>query len=146
MNTLEVQELLMRDPLTEMVHVCAISDLEKPTQRPALYIVNTQQKNQRGKHWIALYFPEHGPVEYFDSLGRKPIYYDLNLENYIANKHRYQQAGTRTCGQYCYYYLYQRCVGRSIKDILNDFDVNDLDKNEDLVLDFVNMLDDTLLL
>ena len=105
MNTLELQNLLMSNPLTDMGKVCALNQLpENITERPALYIVNSRMSDQPGKHWLALYYPNEGPVEFFDSLGRQPNYYHwrleryLNAHGYISNQHRFQQAGTSTCG------------------------------------------------
>ena len=142
MNTIALQGLLMSDPKTERGHVCALNELPtRITEVPALYIVNSQPRTKRGQHWLALYIPENGPIEFFDSLERHPSYYQLDVMNFITNEHRYQQVGTRSCGHYFYYYLYQRCTGRSMRDILKDFDVEDLDKNETLVTDFVNSMD-----
>ena len=146
MNTTEIQEILARDPATHGVQVCALNQLPKVIkQRPQLFIVNTQESHRPGKHWLTLYFPRVGPVECFDSLGRGPRYYHWRLERYLKkhggylvyNRKRYQQAGTKTCGQFCLYYAYHRCTGHSIQDIQGDLNSEDLDWNETVVTDFV---------
>ena len=147
MNTLELQQALTNDPITEPYtgRVCALDQLPKRvTHRPTLYIVNSQPGHKPGKHWLALYFPRVGPAEFFDSLGHGPRYYSWRLERYlkrqggyyIYNKRRYQQAGTKTCGQFCYYYAHQRCKGRPMRDMLKDFDELNLNYNEEMVTEF----------
>ena len=147
MNTIELHQLLIRNPTTRphLGRVCALDQLpKKVTHRPKLYIVNSQPGHRPGKHWLALYFPKVGPAEFFDSLGHGPRYYSRGLElylkkqggYYVRNKRRYQQAGTGTCGQFCYYYVYNRCMGRPMSHTLSDFDHRRLNTNETLVTEF----------
>lgn len=144
MNTLQLQDWLQREIVPRRVHgrVCALNQLpHRIHHRPAVYIVNSQPSSKPGRHWFVLYFPRVGPAEFFDSLGRKPGYYSWRLERYlnnhggcyIFNTRRVQQVGTTTCGQYCMYYIYQRCQGRCLSDIIHDFHVKDLNHNEDVV-------------
>ena len=154
MNTIELHQRLSGDPMICPYFMCALDQLpRKVTHRPKLYIINSQPGHKPGKHWLTLYFPKLGPAEFFDSLGRGPRYYSWRLERYlkkqggyyIRNKRRYQQVGTTTCGQFCYYYAHYRCMGRPMKDILNDFDPCRLNINETLVTNFdkeENLLDD----
>ena len=149
MNTIELQQILTQDPITKpyVGSVCALNQLPKRvTHRPKLYVVNTQPGHKPGKHWLTLYFPKVGPAEFFDSVGHGPKYYSWRLERYlkkqggyyIRNRRRVQQVGTKTCGQFCYYYAYQRCTGRPMTQILRDFDHKLLNNNEQLVSDFVD--------
>ena len=148
MNTLELQHILSRDPITQpyMGRVCALDQLpRKITHRPTFYIINSQPSHKPGKHWLVLYFPRIGSVEFFDSLGHGPNYYSWRLERYlktqggycIYNKRRYQQVGTKTCGQFCCYYVHQRCMDRPMRDILKDFDEQRLNYNEEMVTEFM---------
>ena len=147
MNTTELHQLLTQEPITQpyIGDVCALDQLpRKVTRRPKLYIVNSQPKHRPGKHWLVLYFPRVGPAEFFDSLGHGPRYYSWRLERYlkkqggyyIRNQRRVQQVGTKACGHFCYYYAYQRCVGRSMRQILRDFHHTRLTINEKLVTEF----------
>ena len=144
MDTLELQQALMNDPITHLQTggVCAVDQLPHIVQqRPTLYIVNSQESHRPGQHWLALYFPKVGPAECFDSLGHTPHYYHWRLARflktqggyYICNQTRVQQPGTKTCGQFCIYFLQQRCTGRTMRQILGDFDETNLNYNEDLV-------------
>ena len=147
MNTLQLQHTLTTNTMTrtQLGRVCALDQL--PTvirHKPKLYIVNSQPRHRPGRHWLALYFPKVGYAEFFDSLGHEPSYYHWRLERYLKrqgdtykrNESRYQQVGTNTCGQFCLYYAYQRCSGRSMTDIELDFKKEDLDYNEELVREF----------
>ena len=148
MNSLELYQMLTRDPATSVQFgsVCALDRLPKLiTRRPKLYVVNTQDSRGPGKHWLLLYFPRLGPAECFDSLGHGPKYYGWHLHcyllrhggDYVTNKRRYQQAGTPTCGQFCLYYAFHRCFGRPMSQILLDFENARLCENENLVKNFV---------
>lgn len=151
MNTLQLQDWLQREVITRRVYgrVCALNQLPFNIQRrPSVYIVNSQPSSKPGRHWFVLYFPRVGPSEFFDSLGRRPGYYSWRLERYlknhggyfIYNAQRYQQVGTTTCGQFCLYFTYQRCLGRGMRDIIGDFDVNDLNYNEAIVNTWIMQL------
>ena len=50
---------------------------------------------------------------------------------------RYISNADKTCGQFCYYYAYQRCMGRPMRQIVKDFHEQKLNCNETLVTEFV---------
>ena len=109
--------------------------------RPKVYIVNTDKSLQRGRHWVAFYFPLRGPAEFFDSMGHKPDYYYTqfkrvlltNGQHYMYNEKRLQQYGTQICGQFCLFYAIHRCRGWSMKRIINQFKPLNLNYNERLL-------------
>ena len=118
-------------------------------KRPAFYVVNTDPCGQPGKHWIAFYFPEcRGICEFYDSLGKTPGYYHERFESVlVANGPRYayikdriQALDSDVCGQYCIYFVVQRHLGRSMRDICRDFLKNDHDVNDEFVSRYVNRL------
>ncbi len=106
-----------------------------------MYIVNTDESHQPGRHWVAFYFPSRGPSEFFDSMGRAPDYYHKRFKNvllnnggrYIYNDKSLQQYGTRTCGQFCLFYVIRRCGGWSMRRIVHTFDFVNLNNNERIV-------------
>ncbi len=92
---------------------------------PRSYVCNLDSSNGPGTHWVALYIPKRGPVEYFDSTGM-----DLPPElfrrfrpstNYIYNAIRLQSPFTTVCGQYCLHYLWQRGLCDSMNETLSVF-------------------------
>ncbi len=51
--------------------------------KPILFIVNTDDSDGKGLHWVAQYFPIEQPAEFFDSLGRHPARY--GMETYLSD-------------------------------------------------------------
>ena len=147
MNTSQIIRASRQHPtLTKMIRaVCSSDQLpENPPPRPCAFVVNTDELTGPGKHWIALWLAEDGGIEMFDSYGRQPPRYGSHLVKFLdacSNECKYktrvlQHARTRVCGQYCLYYLYWKCVGRSLESILDDFGIDKV-QNDLRVADFV---------
>jgi len=84
---------------------------ELPTQLlPGGYVVNSEDRESPGQHWMAVYVTEDGLMEFMDSLGRKPTDYKLNL-NCTYYSAPVQQNSSDSCGLYVLYYLYWRSRG-----------------------------------
>ena len=143
----QLERALRSDPITrkQFRGVWAV-DLLPPSHRPGIYICNTATSQDPGEHWIAFYFPSHGPVEFFDSMGHVPEYYQVAFQyfmiqegrDYLYNCKQIQNYGTSTCGYYCLYFAAQRCRGQSMIDIVKSFDSENLTLNELKVVDFVD--------
>ena len=94
---------------------------------PSAFICNTDRSHLPGKHWIAfwLYDPYHS--ECFDSLGRLPMYYDMNFETFLSentemcvyNNVPFQGKNTDICGYYVLYYLLMKCHNMPMQDIVD---------------------------
>ena len=149
MNTSQLHYLLTRDPFvrSQLGGVCAADELPlRVPYRPRVYVVNTDNRGQPGRHWVTLYFPKKGPAEFFDSLGRAPNYYNRrrfkavmlkNGHGYAFNKIRLQERGTLTCGHYCLYYAFHRCRGWTMNRIVTSLNVKN---NDGLVKTFVQSM------
>ena len=119
--------------------------LQFPFQGPKFVILNTDESDGRGLHWVAVYIPYSGPLEFFDSLGKSPEWYHDYFRDwlvssgrgYLRNEHRYQDYGTSTCGQFCLYYGIKRLRGESMREIVQTLNARNLHRNEFLVSDFV---------
>lgn len=108
--------------------------------RPGGYIVNSDVSSGSGQHWLALWITENEPAEFVDSFGRGPGYYKLTIPSpVVTNRRQLQSDDAVSCGAYCVYFLFHRCRGLSMKDILNSFG-KDTRANDSLVTKFVNML------
>ena len=72
----QVANILLRDPFVQPIFQGVFSSDHLPQlpvkHRPAAFVVNTDPSRRPGEHWIALYLPTRGPVEYFDSYGKPP--------------------------------------------------------------------------
>ena len=98
-----------------------------PIELPKMYIINQQNSNQAGDHWIVLWVDT--VCQYFDSLGNEPqpqfkhwLY--LNNHPYQYNIKRLQNKDSNVCGQYCLMYCYFKSRDVSFKTFLNMFDNN----------------------
>jgi len=79
-----------------------------PQLKPGGYIINSQTSTLDGEHWIAVFVKPYSILA-FDSFG---YYYPSILVNKLHsvapvkyNTTRYQEFGTKTCGQYCLIWL-----------------------------------------
>ncbi len=113
---------------------------------PSFVIANTDPHYKSGQHWVAFYFPKHGPAEYFDSAGRAPSrsnryfvnFLKNNSNSYIYNKKTLQNPSSRTCGAYVLYYVIHRANGVSSKDILDRFNENNTLENDRNITMWIN--------
>ena len=147
MNTTELSVLLQKGSETGPQYggVCAVNELpERTGSKPRYWVVNTAPHTHIGKHWTVIYLPQNGPVEFFDSLGRNPLYYHQDFVNFLRKHGDYTHNTCRiqgqqdTCGQYCLYFAYHRCAGTSMNNIVNHF-TEDKDFNDmmvDQLIDF----------
>ena len=100
---------------------------------PGGYIVNTDNKDKPGQHWIALWV-EKEYLDIMDSLGNSPEYYgwSFNIQT-IYNTKRLQRPESDACGKFCLYFLFYRCRHISMLDIL-------VHCTENVVKDFIKVL------
>jgi hypothetical protein len=111
--------------------------------RPGIYISNTANSTEPGRHWVTFFVPRNGPSEYFDSIGHSPDYYQEAFVNfllrreprYLMNNTRVQDYGSSTCGYYALFYALHRSYGHSMLDIVQLFDTN-LFNNDIKVVNF----------
>lgn len=149
MNTYELWSALRTAPCTKhsVGAVCAVDELstiKSVSTLPRIFIVNTDTHDKPGKHWVCLYFPYDGPLEFFDSLGKHPKFYSKMFEKFIFshssefihNNSVLQATSTSTCGHFCLFYCAHRCTGMSMYDILGKFSDDKL-LNDKLVRNFV---------
>ena len=109
-------------------------------------MVNTDQMELHGTHWIAIYFNEQIKGEFFDFYRKHPIHYNKHFLDFLNinviglehNKIQLQSAFSTVCGQYCVYFLYHHCRKNSMSSIVNSF-VNDKLRNDQLVYGFVRL-------
>jgi hypothetical protein len=141
MNGEQIYYILKSDPFSEIIFKDVLPSDELPSiiDSPALYVMNTQDHTLPGGHWTCL-FKNGDKIEFFDSLGQTPDYYNTNwitIINRNATKlevnERIQDYNTNTCGLYCIYYSLLRARGCRMTDIVKLFYVNDLARNEEII-------------
>ena len=136
MNTTQLERYIFSNPIFQSYYGGVLSRDTLPIKRsvtPKIYIVNMQNSNQPGDHWIALWTGEI--PEFFDSLAEKPSgefeSFLISIgPKYMYNCKRLQSSNSNVCGQHCLMYSYFKCHGNSFQDYLNLFDddtvLNDL--------------------
>ena len=114
MDTIELQYILNHGIWLNYLRgkVCSKDNL--PSQKPKdvrAYIINTDNSDKTGEHWLAVFFKENQEAVYFDSYGLPPIHEDIQvfLENnskiWTVNTQRLQSLTSTVCGQYCIFAL-----------------------------------------
>ncbi len=136
MNNLQLSDMLKGYPVT----ICSADQIEK--RRGRFYVSNTDTSDGPGSHWVTFYFPFRGPDEFFDSLGKDPIDYKVDFETFLRKRYwmmrdRIQQSTSETCGLYCVYYVTKRYRGMTMQNIVNSFNVNNPEWNDNYVREFV---------
>ena len=89
---------------------------------PALFIVNEDNRTQRGTHWTSIYLPSKDKAYYFDSFGCKPnpciSKYFENFNCVIFNHIPLQSVFSDVCGHYCIFFVLSICKGFNFNDVL----------------------------
>ena len=148
MNTSQLQCMIACDPLLRdsVLGVFAADQLPRslPTH-PCGFIVNTDNSNQPGPHWLAFVTDDSG-VDCFDSYGRSPGSYNPLLSMWIhrynkkvrVNATRLQSDSSNVCGLYCVLFLHDRLAGRTMSEIVNAWWSPDLRANDQFILNFMS--------
>ncbi|CAC5400724.1 unnamed protein product [Mytilus coruscus] len=117
--------------------VCCADDLPAyVSDRLKTYVVNMDNCNQEGTHWMTFHFPISRPPELF-LLTRKSTYQQhfrnvliVNGPQYRFSRCQIQPDFSETCGLYFAYYVKMRCQSIKMEDYMNDFSSDDLAVND----------------
>lgn len=133
MDTTQLQYVFSNDPRTRKYFLGVFPSNYLPMQIPkfpSCFVANVDSSEKPGSHWVAFYLPGPGEMEFFDSYGNSPDFYQGPIEEYTYrhhvtyNPHVIQSHNTAVCGQHCVYYLYSRCRGRTLKECVSPFENN----------------------
>lgn len=136
MDTQQITRILSGNEKTKHIFIGVFAKDQLPTSIknfPACFVVNTDASTEEGSHWLAFYMKTSTDLCFFDSFGYPPEYFKGEIAAYVKsfrliefNPMRLQSPVSSVCGQYCIYYLYSKCSGRSLKDLLLSFIPNQL--------------------
>ena len=131
MNTLQIQKALQENVITRSIFLGVFPSDRLPTniqRHPTCFIANVDSSGEPGSHWIACYISDTQRIEFFDSFGHSPAAFPGPLYTYITrfaemdfNPIPLQSNVTAVCGHYCIYYIYSRCRGYTLKEIVAPF-------------------------
>lgn len=146
MNSLQINKILSRDRITRkyFLGVFASDKLPRRIKRyPACFVCNVDKSSKPGSHWIAFFITSPDEAEFFDSFGNEPYFFQGPISNYVTyfskvvyNPFVLQTNVSAVCGQYCIFYLYSRCQGKTLKHVLSHFVTENL-SNDRRVYNFV---------
>jgi hypothetical protein len=86
--------------------------------RPFALVFNSDPQDKPGQHWLAIYGPESGPIELFDSFGLSPHNYSLDPLRILYHSCSFQSSFSVVCGHYCIVFLYYRSLGITFHDFI----------------------------
>src|SRR5689334_20148323 len=119
MNSNQIRRELTSDAYSKRYFkgVLARDQLPNKIKKPAAYIINTENSDKKGEHWLALFYDRNCRCDFFDSFGLHPAFY--NLEKYLYktsstwqyNKNQLQSLESSYCGNYCIYFILLRSRG-----------------------------------
>jgi hypothetical protein len=131
MNTAQLQRVLSQNTFTKKYFLDVFPSDQLPmqiTKFPTCFIANVDSSGESGSHWLAFYISTAHNIEFFDSYGNAPTFFEGDISDYVSsfpnvkyNPQMLQSNATAVCGQYCIYYLYTKCRGRTLKDFLSSF-------------------------
>lgn len=111
---------------------------------PYLYILNTDVTSGKGEHWCVAFLDKLGGLfEFFDPYGFSPAFH--GFEHLLAphcTKGIYsptcvQGLLSSACGCHCLLFSWYRCRRYDMNKILNLYDENDMKRNDDMAIEFV---------
>lgn len=121
-------------------------DLQPNTSKKKIFclIFNLSKHDTDGSHFIAI-FSSKNEIIYFDPFGHKPenkyikkfIQENKKNRKLVINKKCIQSCSSIFCGFYCLGFLLsqKRCL--PIKDFLLLFNINNLELNDKIIIDFM---------
>ena len=148
MNSNQLVDILSKNTITARYFrgVCP-SDEMIISKKPYCFISNTDRHDQKGTHWTAWFVDGKDVVNFFDSFGRSPkdTMFPKDYARFVKNRRfRFnpkilESLDGFTCGHFCVFMLYYRCLGVDLKYIYNYFG-NNLIYNDSVVFNFVKNL------
>lgn len=106
------------------------------------FVVNLDSSDKPGSHWVAiLVSPVHKIYnEYFDSYGLEPTaeIREYLGGNYLKQCRELQSSESTVCGQWCMYYVWLRCRGYTLRDIIKPFANSRREENDEYVNKIIN--------
>ena len=108
-------------------------------------VVNVDESNKPGSHWVAIYVDQDGSGVFFDSYGLPPsVSHHIdrlrrNSTSYRWNIQQLQSVDSDVCGHYCVVFLFFVAHGYSL-DMFCTLFCNDTISNDRLVLILFNRI------
>ena len=111
MNTLDIFKHLSADEHSNFCGVKARDQLPNKMSYPCGFVVNTDNKNKTGEHWVAIYFYDRNKSIFFDPMGFSPKYHKFqkyikkHSKEYEWNDQQIQSLSSINCGYFCVLFI-----------------------------------------
>ena len=141
MRTRDIRKALkheLRHTKTRNYYVLARNHFNEKVFRrfPIAAVINTDSWPGKGIHWCGLYIDGRRRAFFFDSLGRHPHHYNINIDPYQWND-RPLQGNSALCGEYSILFIKYIARGASLKQFQRIFS-NNKERNDRLVRRYFN--------
>jgi len=119
-----INEVLLHNPVTKKYFMGTFpaDRIPKLSKYPCSFVLNMDNSNKPGSHWVAVYVPNSQTVLYYDSYGIKP--YNKNIQKFLKkfpnsqkNNITFQSIITDVCGYYVIFFIYMASWGYSLEKI-----------------------------
>ena len=110
-----------------------------PKKKDGTYIINLDEYEDLGTHWIALFYKKN-EIVYFDSFGVEHI--PEEIKEFIGNKNikanifRVQANDSVMCGYFCIGFIDFMLAGKKLTDFTSMFSPYDFKKNDNIILSY----------
>ena len=136
LTNFETQEYYKNEPRFNGVY--SRDNLRKTIENGA-YVINLDEYEDVGTHWIALYV-KNNEITYFDSFGvehvPKEIKKFIGHKNIKTNIFRIQADNSIMCGYFSIGFIDFMFAGKILIDFISLFSPYDFKKNDDIILSY----------
>jgi hypothetical protein len=146
MLSYQIDSILRKNPHTQKYYEGCFAADQIPTKfhsYPKCMVVNTDDSDEPGEHWVAIFITSPRHVEFYDSLGESRIRSEKiakfinqfpNIKNNIGKF--VQSPFSASCGEHAIYFLHMRCKGYGFDSIIRKL-FNSKTKADKLVKNFI---------
>lgn len=133
MNTQQIGAILKANSLTKKKFqgVYAYDEIPKIKRKDTkqFFVFNTDPSHKSGSHWVCAMINSKrgGKNIFFDSYGyapKKHRFKSFLKNNYTFNSKTLQHPLSSTCGQWCIFFILEKCKGKTLPQIVSKFDEN----------------------
>ena len=127
-----INRVLRKNPVTRRFFLDTFPADQIPavTEFPSSMVVNMDNSDLPGSHWVAMYVPDSQTVFYYDSFGVLPS--NKNIRKFLAkfkkmevNSVTFQSVISDVCGYYVMYFLYFCSLGYDTRRITKELASHD---------------------
>ena len=126
MNTSELNCILERALVgtdCKFLGVFAADRIPNTNTFPSCFVASTDPARLAGTHWVACYCSSRDNIEFFDSYGFPPSFYEYLELPFTPTKFNhvsFQALNSSVCGHYCVYFLCNRAYKRPLRSLQLD--------------------------